>query len=117
MPGCSFAKTTTPSLLVADAQALQAAADALSARLIRTRLEYWTIIVGPKFSKKDRHAINLGRYYSIQQVEYCRNLIFRRTFPIHRLFERSCDLGLLRLSADRVAQDFGWRLHRRVRGS
>jgi hypothetical protein len=114
--GIQFRKDDNAFLWVADIQALQAAADALSARLIRTRLEYWTLIVGPKFSKKDRHAINLGRYYSIQQVEYCRNLIFRRNFPIHRLFERSCDLGLLRLSADRVAQVFGWRLHRRIGG-
>jgi hypothetical protein len=114
--GVQFRKDDNAFLWVADAQALQAAADALSARLIRTRLEYWTLIVGPKFSKKDRHAINLGRYYSIQQVEYCRNLIFRRNFPIHRLFERSCDLGLLRLSADRIAQVFGWRLHRRIGG-
>jgi len=111
-----FGKDDNAFLWVADAQALQAAADALSARLIRTRLEYWTLIVGPKFSKKDRHAINLSRYYSIQQVEYCRNLIFRRNFPIHHLFERSCDLGLLRLSADRIAQVFGWRLHRRIGG-
>jgi len=114
--GVEFRKDDNAFLWVADAQALQAAADALSARLIRTRLEYWTLIVGPKFSKKDRHAINLGRYYSIQQVEYCRNLIFRRNFPIHQLFERSCDLGLLRLSADRIAQVFGWRLHRRIGG-
>jgi hypothetical protein len=49
-------------------------------------------------------------------VKYCRNLIFRRNFPIHQLFERSCDLGLLRLSADRISQVFGWRLHRRLRG-
>lgn len=114
--GIQFRKDDNAFLWVADAQALQAAADALSARLIRTRLEYWTLIVGPKFSKKDRHAINLGRYYSIQQVEYCRNLIFRRNFPIHQLFERSCDLGLLRLSADRIAQVFGWRLHKRIGG-
>ena len=51
------------------------------AKLIRTRLDYWTLIVGPKFSKRDRQAINLSRYYSLQQVEYCRNLIFRRNFP------------------------------------
>ena len=43
-------------------------------------------------------------------------LIFRRNFPIHKLFERSCDLGLLRLSADRIAQIFGWRLHKRLPG-
>jgi hypothetical protein len=114
--GVQFRKDDNAFLWVADVQALQAAAEALSARLIRTRLEYWSLIVGPKFSTKDRHAINLSRYYSIQQVEYCRNLIFRRNFPIHRLFERSCDLGLLRLSADRIAQVFGWRLHRRFGG-
>jgi len=114
--GIQFRKNDNAFLSAADAQALQAAADALSAQLIRTRLDYWTLIVGPKFSKKDRQAINLGRYYSLQQVEYCRNLIFRRNFPIHKLFERSCDLGLLRLSADRISQIFGWRLHKRIGG-
>jgi hypothetical protein len=114
--GVEFRKDDNAFLWVADPKALQAAADALSAKIIRTRLEYWTLVVGPKFSKKDRHAVNLGRYYSLQQVEYCRNLIFRRNFPIHKLFERSCDLGLLRLSADRIAQVFGWRLHKRLSG-
>jgi hypothetical protein len=114
--GVQFRKNDNAFLWVADAEALQAAADALSAKLIRQRLDYWTLIVGPKFSKQDRQAINLGRYYSLQQVEYCRNLIFRRNFPIHKLFERSCDLGLLRLSADRIAQVFGWRLHKRMGG-
>jgi hypothetical protein len=114
--GVKFRKDDNAFLWAADPKALQAAADALSARIIRTRLEYWSLVVGPKFSKQDRHAINLSRRYSLQQVEYCRNLIFRRNFPIHKLFERSCDLGLLRLSADRIAQVFGWRLHRRLRG-
>jgi hypothetical protein len=114
--GIQLRKNDNAFLWVADAHALQAAAEALNAKLIRTRLDYWTLIVGPKFSKKDRQAINLGRYYSLQQVEYCRNLIFRRNFPIHKLFERSCDLGLLRLSADRIAEVFGWRLHKRIAG-
>jgi hypothetical protein len=114
--GVQFRKNDNAFLWVANPQALQAAADALSAQLIRPRLDYWTLIVGPKFSKKDRQAINLGRYYSLQQVEDCRNLIFRRNFPIHKLFERSCDLGLLRLSADRISQVFGWRLHKRLPG-
>jgi hypothetical protein len=114
--GVQLRKDDNAFLWVADPKALQAAADALSAQVIRTRLEYWTLVVGPKFSKKDRHAVNLGRHYSLQQVEYCRNLIFRRNFPIHKLFERSCDLGLLRLSADRIAQVFGWRLHKRLPG-
>jgi len=114
--GVQFRKDDNAFLWAANAPALQAAADALSAKLIRTRLDYWTLIVGPKFSKRDRQSINLSRYYSLQQVEYCRNLIFRRNFPIHKLFERSCDLGLLRLSADRISQVFGWRLHKRLPG-
>src|SRR5207244_12876085 len=42
--------------------------------------------------------------------------IFRRNFPIHKLFERSCDLGLFRLTADKLSQMFGFRLHKRLRG-
>src|SRR3984893_13904793 len=82
--GVEFRKNDNAFLWVADPRALQAAADALSAKLVRSRLDYWTLIVGPKFSKKDRQAINLSRHYSLQQVEYCRNLIFRRNFPIHK---------------------------------
>jgi hypothetical protein len=114
--GVEFRKNDNAFLWVADRHALQAAADRLSAQIIRKRLDYWTWVVGPKFSAKDRQAINLGRHYSIQQVEYCRNVIFRRHFPIHTLFERSCDLGLFRLTADTIAHLFGFRLHKRLRG-
>src|SRR6266436_6204609 len=114
--GVPFRKDDNAFLWVADQNALQAAADRLSPQVIRKQLDHWTWVVGPKFSQKDRAAINLSRHYSLQQVEYCRNLVFRRNFPIHKLFERSCDLGLLRLSADRIAQVFGWRLHKRIGG-
>jgi hypothetical protein len=82
--GVAFRKNDNAFLWVADRQALQAAADRLSAQIIRKRLDYWTWVVGPKFSAKDRQAINLGRHYSIQQVEYCRNVIFRRHCPSTR---------------------------------
>jgi len=90
-------------------KALQAAADRLSSDMIRKRLDYWTLVLGPKFSKKDRAAISLRREYSLNQVEYCRNFLFRRNFPIHKIFERSCELGLFRLTADKIAQIFGVR--------
>jgi len=80
----AFRKDDNAFLAVDDPKALQAAADRLSAEIIRKRLDYWTWLVGPKFSRKDREQINLSRHYSIQQVEYCRNLIFRRHFPIHK---------------------------------
>jgi hypothetical protein len=55
--GVRFRKDDNAFLWVSDPCALQAAADRLGATIIRQRLEYWTLIVGPKFSKKDRGAV------------------------------------------------------------
>jgi hypothetical protein len=114
--GVRFHKDDNAFLSVADPEALQAAADHLSPEIIRPRLDYWTLVLGPKFSKKDRTAIPLHRQYSLNQVEYCRNFIFRRNFPIHKLFERSAELGVFCLTADKIAQIFGVRKHKRLRG-
>jgi len=116
--GIGFRKHDNAFLAVADPVALQAAADRLSPEIIRRRLDYWTLILGPKFSKKERAQLNLSRLYAISQIEYCRNFIFKRHFPIHKLFERSCELGLWRLGADKIATIFGTRINRnrRMRG-
>src|SRR5271157_1637747 len=111
-----FRKNDNAFLAVDDVAALQAAADRLSPEIIRKRLDYWTLILGPKFSAKERKQLNLSRFYAISQIEYCRNFIFKRNFPIHKLFERSCELGLWRLTANKIAEIFGTRLHRRHRG-
>src|SRR5580693_3191051 len=68
------------------------------------------------FAEKDRKAVNLKREYSINQIEYCRNFIFQRHFPIHRIFEHSCEMGPFRLTADKVAHIFGVRVTKRLRG-
>src|ERR1700740_3273523 len=111
-----FRKSDNAFLAVDDVTALQAAADKLTPQIIRKRLDYWTLILGPKFSAKERKQLNLSRFYAISQIEYCRNFIFRRNFPIHKLFERSCELGLWRLTANKIAAIFGSRLNRRMRG-
>jgi hypothetical protein len=114
--GMTFRKSDNAFLSVADPQALQAAADRFTPELIRERLEYWTLVLGPKFSRRERAAMNLRRFYAVRQVEYCRNFIFQRHFPIHRLFERSCELGLWGLTAHKISEVFGTRLTRRLRG-
>ena len=53
----TFRKDDNAFLAVSDAAALQSAADPLSADIIRNRLDYWTLIVGPKFSQADRAAV------------------------------------------------------------
>lgn len=114
--GVSFRKHDNAFLSVADPQALQAAADRLTPEVIRERLEHWTLVLGPKFSRRERAALNLRRFYAVSQVEYCRNFIFKRHFPIHRLFERSCELGLWRLTAHKTSEIFGTRITRRLQG-
>jgi hypothetical protein len=114
--GVGFHKDDNAFLATSDPKALQAAADKLSASVIEKRLNYWTWLLGPKFSEQDRRAVHLRRGYSINQIEYCRNFVFKRHFPIHKIFERSCELGLLGLTADKVALIFGVRVHRRLRG-
>jgi hypothetical protein len=114
--GIGFRKHDNAFLAVDDAPALQAAADRLSPVLIRERLDYWTLLLGPKFSVKERQRINLRRFYAISQIEYCRNFIFKRHFPIHKIFERSCELGLWRLSADKISEIFGTRVSKRLKG-
>jgi len=114
--GIGFHKNDNAFLAVDDVAALQAAADRLSPAIIRKQLDYWTLILGPKFSKKERARMNLSRFYAIAQIEYCRNFIFKRHFPIHKIFERSCEIGLWRLTANRISEIFGVRLHKRLRG-
>ena len=112
-----FHKNDNAFLAVDDVAALQAAADRLSPQIIRKQLDYWTLIVGPKFSKKERGLMNLSRFYAIAQIEYCRNFIFKRRFPIHKIFERSCEIGLGRLTANRISEIFGVRLNKKLQGS
>ena len=112
----AFRKRDNAFLSVSDPEALQAAADRFTSEVIRKRLEYWTLILGPKFSKRERAAMNLHRFYAVSQIEYCRNFIFKRNFPIHRIFERGCEIGLWRMTANKIAEVFGQRVTKRMKG-
>ena len=114
--GVKFRKDDNAFLSVSEPEALQSAADRFTADRIRERLEYWTLILGPKFSKRERSSMNLRRFYAVSQIEYCRNFIFKRHFPIHRIFERGCEIGLWRLTASKISEIFGTRVSRKTKG-
>jgi hypothetical protein len=101
---------------VADPGALQAAAGRIDPHCIQDRLDYWTFMLGPKFAKHERQGMDLRRYDFVNQVEYAQHIVFKRNHPIHSLFERSCDLGLARISTQRIAHIFGWRITKRTKG-
>jgi hypothetical protein len=69
----AFRKDDNAFLAVDDVIELQAAADRLSPEVIRKQLDYWTLIVEPKFSKKERAQVNLSRFYAISQNELVSN--------------------------------------------
>jgi hypothetical protein len=103
-----FTKDDNRFVSVADAKALQEAADQLDGKILQARIDYWALILGPKFSPRERAACaGLHRVYAAVQMEYCRNFIFKRHWPIRSLFQRSCELGLYLLTADRIAVLFG----------
>ena len=111
-----FRKNDNAFLAVSDPEALQAAADRFTSEVIRKQLEYWTLILGPKFSKRERAAMNLRRFYAVSQIEYCRNFIFKRNFPIHKIFERGCEIGMWRMTANKIAEVFGQRVTKKLKG-
>jgi len=114
--GVVYRKDDNAFLAVSDPAALQAAADRLTAESIQKRLNYWTVVVGPKFSKRDRRSARLERSYYLHQVEYCLNFIFVRNHPIRKIFERSCELSLWRMTGEKIWRAFG-RGHRdRIKG-
>ena len=115
--GIKSVKEDNRFVSAADPAMLQAAADRLDGKTLQQRIDYWTLIVAPKFSAKERTACSgLHRLYVMEQIEYCRNFIFKRSWPIRSIFQRSCELGLYLLTADRIVALFGKQNTRRVRG-
>ena len=115
--GAAFKKEENSFVAVGHPQRLQKAADKLDGKVIQKRLEYWTLIVGPKFSKRERAACRgLHRIWSVNQVEYCANFVFQRHWPIRRMFARCCELSLYLLTADRVSRIFGQRRRKQIQG-
>jgi hypothetical protein len=114
--GIRFRRDDNAFLAIEDLPARQAAADRCSPTIIRKRLDYWTRVLGPAFSPTDRTAIDRRREYSLNQIESCRHFVFRRHVPIHQIFERSCERGVFRWTADVITPIFGVRKHQRLRG-
>jgi len=112
----AFKKKENAFLDTSDSGCLQKIADSLAPEMIASRLDFWTDRLVPTFSDKETKALNLRRFYCIRQIEYCRNFIFKRNFPIRKLFERACELGLLTMTKDKIAFIFGHRITKKLQG-
>ncbi len=111
----AFRKNDNAILKVSDVAALQAA-DRFTSGVIQKRLDHWTLRLDSSFSKRERAAMNLSRFYALNQIEYCRNFIFKRHLPIHKIFERSCQIGLWRMTANKISEILGGRITKKMKG-
>ena len=75
-----------------------------------------SVLAGRDGKTSSRQLLEHNLLGTINLLEYCRNFLFRRNSPIHKIFERSAELGVFRLTANKIAQIFGVRKHMRVRG-
>ena len=114
--GITYRMNDNAFVSVSDPSFLQRASGRFTPERIRQRIEYWTFLLGPKFSKRESSRMGLHRYYFISQVEWCSNLIFHHHFPIDRLFKRACECALATVTADTISQFFGNRLTRCLNG-
>jgi hypothetical protein len=99
-PGENFIVKLEPPKCGGELRLKHALTDVRFVALPLLPVDYWTLIVGSKFSQKERQQISLSRFYAIAQIEYCRNFIFQRHFPIHKIFQRSCEIGLWLMTAN-----------------
>ncbi len=114
--GVRFRKADNAFLGVADVEALQAAADRLSAAILQRRCAYWVARLVPTFSPDERAALKPGYRYSMAQMELATDIVFKRSAPLKALFQRACELGVLLGGAERTTQLFGRRITRHYQG-
>ena len=114
--GISYRMHDNAFVSVSDPSFLARASSRFTPERIRQRIEYWTFLLGPNFSKKEASRMGLHRYYFVSQIEWCSNVVFHRHFPINRLFKRACELALASVTADTLSQFFGNRVTRCLHG-
>src|SRR5438270_1104233 len=114
--GVRFRKADNAFLGVADVDALQAAADRLSAAVLQRRCAFWVRRLVPTFSPAERAALQPGYRYCMAQMELATDIVFKRSAPLKAMFQRGCELGVLVGGAERTTHLFGQRINRRYQG-
>lgn len=97
-----YKKRDNAFLNIADIDKLLEAKAHFTEELIRERIDYWLDQLGPQVEK---HPMRYD--YFIDQIEYCRNFIFKSHSYLSDLFRRSCELSLQLISTDTIRQIFG----------
>jgi hypothetical protein len=114
--GIRFRKDDNAIVRCADPDALQRAADLLDERILHNRASYWAWRLAPSFTPRERKMCGLQYRWSVAQIEFSEDAIFRRSAPLRNLFRRATEIGVALGGASQTRQIFGRRIFRRYQG-
>jgi len=114
--GIPFRKDDNAIVGCDDPRALQRLADALDERVLHDRASYWAWRLAPSFTPRERKLCGLQYRWSVAQIEFAQDVIFRRSAPLRNLFRRATEIGVALGGATQTRQIFGRRINRRYQG-
>lgn len=114
--GVRFRKQDNAILSCADPDLLRLLAGRLDERVLRQRASYWAQRLAPSFTARERELCQLRYQWSVGQIEYAHDVIFRRHAPLRDLFRRATEIGVALGGATQTRNIFGRRINRRYGG-
>ena len=91
-------------------------ANTLDAKTLHDRADHWVFRLAPSFSKTQRRACQLRYQWSVAQIEFSQNILFKRRAPLRALFRRATEIGVALGGASQVRHIFGRHVNRRYNG-
>ena len=114
--GVRFRMDDNAIISCANPDRLNVIADRLDEHILRRRASYWVSRLAPTFSSRERAACHLDYQWSVAQIEFARDVIFRRRARLHELFQRAVEIGVALGGATQTRLIFGRRINRRYQG-
>ena len=114
--GVPFRRQDNAIVGCADPDLLTAIADRLDERILQQRADFWATRLTPRFSSRERARCQLAYQWSVAQIEFARDVIFRRRARLHDLFQRAVEIGVALGGATQTRHIFGRHINRRYRG-
>ena len=114
--GVTFHQDENAIVNCSDPGALRRLTATLDERLLHLRANYWAWRLAPSFTRRERRLCQLRYQWSVAQIEYAQDVIFRRQAPLRNLFRRATEIGVALGGATQTRQIFGRRINRRYRG-
>ena len=114
--GIRFRKDENAIVSCPDPERLAEIAAGLDEAILGKRADYWALRLAPSFSDHERSACRLQYQWSMAQMEFCRNVIFRRRARLRELFQRAVEIGVALGGATQTRHIFGRRIDRRYDG-